>query len=74
MKKRAITDKDLLRFNVPTSISISPDEKKVAYTVEWIDAKENKYFANIHLLDIPSGQISQFTHGNQSDSSAVWSH
>ncbi len=73
MKKRAITDKDLLRINVPTSISISPDEKKVAYTVEWIDAKENKYYANIHLLDIPSGKITQFTHGNQNDSSAVWS-
>lgn len=73
MKKRTITDKDLFRIKVPTSVSISPNEKKVAFTVEWIDSKENKYYANIHLLDIPAGKVTQFTHGNQNDSSAVWS-
>ena len=72
MKKRTIKAEDLFRLKIPTSVSISPHEKKVAFTVEWIDFKENKYYANIHLLDVRSGKVTQFTHGNQNDSSAVW--
>ena len=73
MKKRTIKAEDLYHLRIPTSVSISPNEKKAAFTVEWIDEKEKKYYANIHLLDIESGTVRQFTHGNQSDSQAVWS-
>jgi len=72
-KRRTIKAEDLYRLKVPTSLTMSPNEKKVAFTVEWIDEKEKKYYANIHLLDIASGQVKQFTHGNQSDGQAVWS-
>jgi len=72
-KRRTIKAEDLFRLKIPTSVSLSPDEKKTAFTVEWKDEKENKYYANIHLLDVASGQVKQFTHGNQNDSQPIWS-
>ena len=72
-KKKSITAEDLYRLRVPTSVSISPDEKQVAYTVERMNEKEKKYFSNIYLLNIASRKSSQFTFGDHSDSQAVWS-
>ncbi len=72
-KKKSITAEDLYRLRVPTSVSISPDEKQVAYTVERMNEKKKKYFANIYLLNIASQKSSQFTFGDHSDSQAVWS-
>ena len=72
-KRPTIKAEDLFRLKIPTSVSLSPDEKRAAFTVEWIDEKEKKYYANIHLLDVASGLVKQFTHGNQNDSQAVWS-
>ncbi len=72
-KKKSITAEDLYRLRVPTSVSISPDEKQVAYTVERMNEKKKKYFANIYLLNIASKKSSQFTFGDHSDSQAVWS-
>ncbi|MEW5993376.1 MAG: S9 family peptidase, partial [Candidatus Zixiibacteriota bacterium] len=72
-KKRAITADDLYNLRVPTSIALAPDEKRIACTIERMDKKENKYFANLHVCDIASGQLQQFTHGNVADSQPCWS-
>lgn len=72
-KKRAITAEDLFKLRLPTSVSISNDETKIAYTVEWMDKKENKYFKNIHLYDLETGESTLFTNGNQNDNEAIWS-
>ena len=71
--KKPITTHDLFNLKLPTSVSLSNNESKIAYTVEWMDEKENKYFQNLHLADLNSKTSTQFTHGNQNDSSAVWS-
>ncbi len=70
--KKPIGTHDLFNLKLPTSVSISNNESKIAYTVEWMDEKENKYYQNLHLVDVHSKKSVQFTHGNQSDSSAIW--
>ncbi len=72
-KKRAIRAEDLFKLRMPTSVAMSPCEKKVAYTIERMDKKDNKYYTNLHLLDIASGEQQQFTHGSVADSRPVWS-
>lgn len=71
--RRPIKDTDLLRLNIPTSISLSPDESRVAWTVERIDDKENKYYANTWIRDLRTLETRQFTHGNWSDARPSWS-
>ncbi len=73
IKKAAITAEDLYRLRLATGVSISPDEKRTAYTVERMDEKDRKYYTNIFMLDVTSGVSTQFTHGNQVDGQPVWS-
>jgi dipeptidyl aminopeptidase/acylaminoacyl peptidase len=72
-KKRGISAEDLFKLRIPTSLALSPDEKKIAYTVERMDKKENKYSANLFVYDIAARQERQFTHGDNHDSQPVWS-
>jgi dipeptidyl aminopeptidase/acylaminoacyl peptidase len=72
-RRRNITPQDLFRLRIVTGLAISPDEKRVAYSLERMDAKANKYFKNIFMLDIASGESRQFTHGDQNDGQPVWS-
>lgn len=71
--RRPITADDLFKLKVLTGLSISPDEKRVAYTVEQAELDNNKYFTNIHMLDLATGKSEQFTQGKNSDGKAVWS-
>lgn len=71
--RRSITADDLFKLKVLTGLSIAPDEKRVAYTVEQVDFDANKYFTNIHMLDLATGKSDQFTHGQNGDGRPVWS-
>ncbi len=71
--RRPITDTDLLRLSIVTSISLSPDEKKIAYTLERIDRENNRYYTNLYVYDLARKSAFQFTHGNHADHRAVWS-
>lgn len=71
--RRSITADDLFKLKVLTGLSLAPDEKKVAYTVEQVDFDANKYFTNIHMLDLATGKSDQFTHGQNGDGHPVWS-
>jgi len=73
-RRTKLSPKDLFRLRIATGLEISPDEKQVAYCVERMDQKQNKYFTNIFMLDIDSGESRQFTHGDHVDSQPVWSH
>ncbi|MEK7774819.1 MAG: prolyl oligopeptidase family serine peptidase, partial [Candidatus Zixiibacteriota bacterium] len=65
--------KDLFNLRIATSIALSPDEKRVAYTLERMDEKENKYFANLWVADRDGSSPRQFTFGNIADRNPVWS-
>ena len=72
-KKRRIDEKDICRLKVPISAAISPNEKKVAYTVESVSKDKKKYYSQIFVADITSGQIRQFTFGKINDRELAWS-
>ncbi len=72
-KRRPIKAEDLFDLRVPIAVSIAPDESKIAYTVERMDQKENKYFSNIFIRNLETKESLQFTYGNHNDSQAVWS-
>jgi dipeptidyl aminopeptidase/acylaminoacyl peptidase len=71
--RSVIASKDLFNLRIITAIALSPDEKKVAYTVERMDEKENKYFANLWIADRDGSAPQQFTFGNVADRNPVWS-
>jgi dipeptidyl aminopeptidase/acylaminoacyl peptidase len=73
-KRTKISTEDLFKLRVATGLSLSPDEKSIAYCVERMDKKANKYFANIYMLDIASDESRQFTHGDHNDNQPVWSN
>jgi len=72
-RRRPLEAEDLFRLKIPTSVSLSPDENLIAYTVERIDSVENTYHSNIHVYDIKSRSERQFTSGKQSDGRPVFS-
>lgn len=72
-RRRPIKAEDLFKLRIPTSVSLSPDESKIAYSIERMDEKEKKYFSNLYVHDITTGESRQFTHGDHSDGSPVWS-
>ncbi len=72
-KRRYLVAEDICRLKVLKTAAISPDEKKVAFTVEEISNDRRKYFSRIFIVDIGSGEISQFTFGEVSDREIVWS-
>jgi dipeptidyl aminopeptidase/acylaminoacyl peptidase len=72
-KKRLLEAEDLCRFNLVSDLAISPDETKIAYTIENISEDKKKYFARTFMLDIKSGESRQFTFGDIKDGSLSWS-
>ncbi|MBN1212964.1 MAG: S9 family peptidase [candidate division Zixibacteria bacterium] len=72
-RKRKLTAEDLYKLRLPGSVSLSPCEKFIAYTVERMDKKEKKYFSNIFMHDLSADRSLQFTHGDHNDQLPVWS-
>ncbi|MEW6412245.1 MAG: S9 family peptidase [Candidatus Zixiibacteriota bacterium] len=72
-KKRIIGAEDLYNLRIPTSVSFSPDETRIAYTVERMDKEKKKYFSNIFVYDLKKKTTQQFTFGDHNDGGAVWS-
>ena len=72
-RKRLFEPEDVCRFNPVTSVAISPDGKRVAYTVETVSEDKRKYFSHTHVAECRSRESRQFTFGEISDRELVWS-
>ena len=72
-KKRLLETDDLCRLSVVNSIAMSPDETRVAYTVETISDDKKKYFSRLFVADLEIDEITQYTFGEVADSSPLWS-
>lgn len=71
--KRLITAEDLLKFKWVRSIALSPDETRIAYTLEWMDENKKKYWSNLWVIPVSGGTPRPFTFGKVKDSQPVWS-
>jgi dipeptidyl aminopeptidase/acylaminoacyl peptidase len=72
MKRKHVVISDLYRIDFLREIALSPDGKQVAYTVEWMDRKENKYYTNLYLIN-GKGKIRQFVRGKKDIKQIRWS-
>nr|MBN2278870.1 S9 family peptidase [candidate division Zixibacteria bacterium] len=73
IKKRRLVAEDLYRLELMTWAVLSPDESRVAYTVETISEDHRKYFSHIYVADCKTGRTRQYTHGEVNDQSPLWS-
>ena len=71
--KRHITADDLYRFKLIRGATISPDGAHVAYSLQRVDRRTEKRFANLWVVPTAGGRPRQFTYGDQSDTSPAWS-
>ncbi|HLG94435.1 MAG TPA: hypothetical protein VI546_06325, partial [candidate division Zixibacteria bacterium] len=65
--RRLITAEDLLRFKWVRSVALSPDEAKIAFTLEWIDENKQKYWSNLWVVPTAGGTPRPFTFGKVKD-------
>ncbi|MGD9403172.1 MAG: S9 family peptidase [bacterium] len=72
-RRRRITADDLYRFRLITDSQISPDGRNVVYSVQRVDRKTEKKFANLWLAPTGGGRPRQFTCGDHTDSQPRWS-
>lgn len=72
-KKRAIKADDICRLELINSVALAPDEKRIAYTVETVDRDKRKYYSRLFVADCQSGETRQYTFGEISDRSPIWS-
>lgn len=74
--KRPITAHDLYRIKLVNDPQVSPDGRRVAYTVTELDEQENRYRAAIWTLDLDGESKNaprQMTSGQHRDGSPRWS-
>ena len=72
MKSRSIEIQDLYKIKYLRELAISLDSKKIAYTVEWMDQKQNKYFSNLYVTD-ETGNSIHYLRGNKNVKNPRWS-
>src|SRR5258708_40245483 len=73
MPRRPVALEDLFRFKLAGDTQISPDGRKVVFTVKRADAEKNKYYTSLWLGDVESRQSRQLTGDGHSDSEPRWS-
>lgn len=72
MRRKKIGIQDLYKIKYLREIALSPDGKKIAYTVEWMDKKKNQYYSNLYVVDA-DGRIHHFVRGKKDIKQPKWS-
>ncbi len=72
-EQRAMIPDDFWRLRLLTEMCLSPDGRRVAYTLETADQERNERHSAIWLLDVESGTSRQLTSGNSRDRNPSWS-
>ncbi len=72
-KRRPITAEDLYQFQLISDVRISPDGARVIYSLQRVDQKTEKKYANLWIVPTDGGSPRQFTYGDQNDTTPRWS-
>jgi dipeptidyl aminopeptidase/acylaminoacyl peptidase len=70
---RRITAEDLYKFELITEAEISPNGSHVVCSVQRVDQKNEKKYANLWVVPTNGGNPVQFTAGDQMDTKPRWS-
>lgn len=71
--KRAFTLSDWYRLNTLSSPSMSPDGSRIAFQVQTVNEKDNKYHREIWVVPTAGGEPQRFTSPSTESSSPRWS-
>ncbi len=71
--RHAPTVEDLMALRSAGGPRISPDGRRVAFTITETDFGQDAYVTQIWLADVASGQAIQLTRGKKSSSGPTWS-
>jgi dipeptidyl aminopeptidase/acylaminoacyl peptidase len=72
MRRKYVSIDDLYQIKFLREIALSPDGKKIAYTVEWLDKHKNKYYSNLYMVD-DEGKNRHFIRGKKDIKNIRWS-
>jgi dipeptidyl aminopeptidase/acylaminoacyl peptidase len=71
--QRTIQPDDMLRFRFLDDAQLSPDGRRVAYTVSHVDLEKDRDILTIWLLTLETGETRQLTGGMARDTNPRWS-
>ena len=71
--KRGFTIDDLYRVKSPAGLDISPDGKKLLFSMTEYEMKKGSSNSDVFLLDLTDGKLQQLTFGESADASPFWS-
>lgn len=72
MRRKKMHIQDLYKMKYLREIALSPNGDKIAYTVEWMDKKKNRYYSNLLVVD-KDGKVHQFVRGKKDIKQPKWS-
>ncbi len=72
-QKHRIVAEDLYRLQLLSSVRLSPDGRHAICSIQRVERKTEKKFANLWLVDVASGAARPFTYGDQKDVEPRWS-
>ena len=72
MKEQFVKATDIYNLYFPSDPQISLDGEQLLYVKKWIHKGNNKYYSNIHSVEISNKKDKQLTKGNQVDFSPRW--
>ncbi|MBN2280566.1 MAG: S9 family peptidase [Candidatus Marinimicrobia bacterium] len=71
--KRVLNLDDILACKRLGALALSPDAKKVAFTVTWVNEKENSMHTEIYVMNNDGSGLKQITDNEKSSRSPKWS-
>ncbi len=72
MRRKKMDIQDLYKIKYLREIALSPDGDKIAYSVEWMDKKKNRYYSNLFVVGKDS-KVHHFVRGKKDIKQPRWS-
>jgi dipeptidyl aminopeptidase/acylaminoacyl peptidase len=73
LNKKGITAEDLFALKSVSDPKLSPTGKEAVYVLTEMDKEKNDYISNLFHLDVETGKSTQWTFGQNRNSSPRWS-
>jgi len=73
LAKARVQARDFAALKIPRGLTVSPDGKRVAYTLGRCEFEKNRYCANLYVMLTKTGEPRQWTFGEKGDRAPAWS-